>query len=90
LAELLNKLADVIRDRFRIEREIKTLTAQNRMAALVVGSLPPSLFAFMWFMNPELMREVWESRIGWTMLVIAFALWVSGIFVFRRMLRLHI
>src|SRR5215467_8884968 len=32
LAELLNKLADVIRDRFRIEREIKTLTAQNRVA----------------------------------------------------------
>jgi tight adherence protein B len=90
LAELLNKLADVIRDRFRIEREIKVLTAQNRMAAMVVGSLPPFLFAFMCFMNPDLMGEVWESQIGWMMIMIALVLWILGLAVFRRMLRLHI
>jgi tight adherence protein B len=90
LAELLNKLADVIRDRFRIEREIRVLTAQNRLAAIVVCSLPPAVFAFMCFMDPKLMREVWESHVGWTMLVIALVLEIFGIIVFRRLLRLHI
>src|ERR1044072_607997 len=41
LAELLTKLATVVRDRFRIERQIKTLTAQTRASAWVVGCLPP-------------------------------------------------
>jgi tight adherence protein B len=90
LAELLNKLSDVIRERFRIEREIKTLTAQNRMAAIVVCSIPPVLFVVMSVLNPSLMQEVREHRIGWLMLIAALTLEVFGMLWFRRLLRLHI
>jgi tight adherence protein B len=90
LAELLNKLAEVIRDRFRIERDIKTLTAQNRIAAVVVCSLPPALFAFMFMMNAKLMNEVMASRIGQFMLTAALVLELLGILWFRYFLRLHI
>jgi tight adherence protein B len=90
LAELLNKLADVIRERFRIEREIRTLTAQNRMAAWVVCSLPPALFLFMYATDPKLMLEVMNHSIGWLMLMGALALWIIGILVFRKLLQLHI
>jgi len=90
LAELLNNLANVIRERFRVEREINSLTAQNRMAAWVVCSLPPAMFAGMYTLDPKLMREVSQSQIGWTMLMIALILEIVGIFAFRRLLRLHI
>lgn len=90
LAELLNKLADVIRDRFRIEREIKTLTAQNRVAAIVVCSLPPVLFTFMFMMDPKLINEVMASRIGQFMLTAALVFEALGIIWFRYFLRLHI
>jgi len=90
LAELLNKLSDVIRERFRIEREIKTLTAQNRMAAIVVCSIPPVLFVAMSVLNPPLMQEVRENRFGWIMLMAALTLEVFGMLWFRRLLRLHI
>jgi len=90
LAELLNKLADVIRDRFRIEREIRSLTAQNRMAGWVVCSLPPFLTAFMFAMNPALMNEVISAPVGWMMLIAALVLEIVGILTFRRLLRLHI
>ena len=90
LAELLNKLADVIRERFRIEREIRTLTAQNRMAAIIVCSIPPILFVGIALLNPKLMNEVMNTRIGWMMLVGALALEIIGIFWFRKLLRLHI
>jgi tight adherence protein B len=90
LAELLNKLSDVIRERFRIEREIRTLTAQNRMAAWVVCSLPPALFFFMYTMDPQLMREVMDSTVGWFMLMGALVFEIIGIFVFRKLLQLHI
>ncbi|MGE0821053.1 MAG: type II secretion system F family protein [Candidatus Binatia bacterium] len=90
LAELLNNLADVIRERFRVEREISSLTAQNRMAAWVVCSLPPVLFVGMYTLNPKLMREVSQSNVGWTMWMIALGLEIIGILAFRRLLRLHI
>ena len=90
LAELLNKLSDVIRERFRIEREIRTLTAQNRMAAIVVCSLPPTLFVAMSLLNPQLISEVINNRIGWMMVMGALTLEIIGIFWFRKLLRLHV
>lgn len=90
LAELLNKLADVIRERFHIEREIKTLTAQNRIAAWVVCSLPPGLFLLMYVMSPTVMLEVMAHSVGWAMLVGAFGFEVVGILAFRKLLQLHI
>ena len=90
LAELLNNLADVIRERFRVEREINSLTAQNRMAAWVVCSLPPVLFAGMYTVNPKMMSETAASDIGWFMFMTAMILEITGILAFRRLLRLHI
>ena len=90
LVELLTTLADVIRDRFRIEREIRTLTAQNRMAAWVVSAVPPLLAGAMSFMDPVTMREVIAHPVGRGMLIAALVLEVLGILTFRRLLRLHI
>ncbi len=90
LGELLTKLADVIRDRFRIERQIKSLTAQNRISAWVVSSLPPFLAAFMYAMDKNLMIETWSNPIGKSMLLAAVGLELIGILVFRRFLRIHI
>jgi len=90
LAEVLNKLADIIRERFRVEREIRTLTAQNRLAALVVCSLPPAVAALMFFTDPTLMNETIQTSIGRGMLIAACVMEGLGILAFRRLLRLHI
>lgn len=90
LAELLTKVADVIRDRFRIERQIKSLTAQNRMSAWVVSSLPPLLAVFMFAMDAGAMQEVTRDPLGRMMLTTASILEVVGILVFHRLLRIHI
>lgn len=89
LAELLNRLGDVIRERFRIERQIKTLTAQNRLSALVVCSLPPVLAVFMFFSGPEAFGQMLSDPLGQMMLIIALALEVIGIFVFRKLIRVE-
>ena len=90
LAELLNKLSDVIRDRFRIERQIKTLTAQNRMSAWVVSSLPPILAIFMFSMDPVLMKEMWNDPVGRTMYLAALGFEILGILAFRKLIQIHI
>ena len=80
----------MIRERFRVEREIHSLTAQNRMAAWVVCSLPPVLFAGMYTLSPKMMSEVAATNIGWFMFMTALVLELLGIVIFRRLLRLHI
>jgi tight adherence protein B len=90
LAELLTKLADVIRDRFRIERQIKTLTAQNRMSVWVVASLPPAIAAFVSAVDPRSMQAAWHSPVGRMMLLSACGIEVLGILVFRKLVRVHI
>lgn len=89
LSELLNKLADVIRDRFRIERQIKTLTAQNRMSAWVVCSLPPLLALFMFWMDPGMMSQMTSEPVGQIMLIAAIILEVIGILVFRKLIQIR-
>jgi tight adherence protein B len=89
LAELLNKLADVIRERFRIERQLKTLTAQNRMSAWVVCSMPPLLAAFMFATGPEMMNQMMSDPTGRLMLSAAVVLELIGIVAFRKLIQIH-
>jgi tight adherence protein B len=90
LAELLNKLADIIRDRFRIERLIKSLTGQNRMSAWVVCSIPPFLAVVMYIREPEVMNDMFSDPIGRMMMAAALVLEMLGIFVFRKFIKVHI
>jgi tight adherence protein B len=90
LAELLNKLADIIRDRFRIERLIKSLTGQNRVSAWTVCSIPPFLAVFMFIREPEMMNDMLNDPMGRGMLAGALFLEILGIIVFRKLIKVHI
>ncbi|HSE87514.1 MAG TPA: type II secretion system F family protein [Candidatus Binatia bacterium] len=90
LAELLNKLSDIIRDRFRIERLIKSLTGQNRMSAWTVCSVPPFLAVFMFIREPQMMNDMLSDPMGRAMLAAALVLEIVGILVFRKLIKVHI
>jgi tight adherence protein B len=53
LAELLDKLSAVIRERAKIRGKIRTLTAEGRFQAVVLLALPPAMFLVMWLVNPD-------------------------------------
>jgi tight adherence protein B len=90
LAELLTKLSDIIRERFRIERLIKSLTAQNRMSAWTVCAIPPFLATFMYIREPKMMNEMMADPVGRGMLAAALVLEIIGILVFRKIIKIHI
>lgn len=90
LSEVLGRLGDVIRDRFRIEAEIRSLTAQNRMTAWVICSLPLVMAAAMFLLNPKFMQEVVGHPVGRTMLTMGAISWLTGAIVFWRMLKIHV
>ncbi len=90
LAELLNKLSDIIRDRFRIERLIKSLTAQNRMSAWTVCSIPPFLGVFFFIREPVMMNEMIANPMGKGMLAAALVLELLGIVTFNKLIKVRI
>ena len=90
LAELLTKLSTIIRDRFRIERLIKSLTAQNRISAWTVCSVPPFLAFFMFMREPVMMNKMMQHPMGRAMLATALVLEVVGILVFRKIIKINI
>ena len=51
LAELLDKLSGVIRERFKVRGKVRALTAEGRIQAVVLLSLPPAMFLMMLFLN---------------------------------------
>jgi tight adherence protein B len=81
LAELLDKLAEVVRDRFRIQGMIKSLTAQGRLQAGILLSLPPVMFVLLMILRPEYEILVIKYPI---MIVMSLSLMAAGALWIRR------
>ena len=76
LAEILDNIAETIRDRVRISGEMQTLTAQARGSGYMITGMPIVLGVFMYFVTPQYFKPMTEQFIGIVMLAIA------GLFVF--------
>jgi len=64
LAEVLDKTSQVIRDRFRLKRQIQVYTAQGRLTGWILTALPVILGLLIYFIDPELMSIMWKRPIG--------------------------
>ena len=61
---MLNKVATIIRERFRLKRQIRTRTAQGRLTGWILACLPPVLGVAMYFVKPEYMSLLWTTSDG--------------------------
>jgi len=78
LAEILDGLAKVIRDRFRIYRDVKVRTAQGRLTAGILIALPPFMMAVLGFLNPHYIGILFTDRVGPELLAVAGTLQFIG------------
>jgi tight adherence protein B len=90
LAEILDNLAHVVRERFRILREIRTKTAHGRFTGLVLLALPAGLGIILAMINPEHMDLLFTRRMGQMMIAIAIVMQVIGFFWIRKILDLEV
>lgn len=86
LAEVLLKIGDVLRGRFKLQRRIKTLSAEGRLSAWVLLLLPIGLFGLMSLMNPDYFKPVYDSPDRMTYLYIFMGMEVSAAFWIRRII----
>jgi tight adherence protein B len=78
LAEILDGLARVIRDRFRIHREVKTRTAQGRLTAAILISLPPLMMLMLEIINPHYIQILFSDSAGPMILAVAATMQLIG------------
>jgi len=90
LAEILEKVAYTIRERFRIMGDLKTLTTSSRMSAWLLCGLPIFVTVVISFMNPDYMTILWKDQRGHYLIATALFLQVTGMMIVRKILRIKI
>jgi len=90
LAEVLDKTAHVIRERFRLRREVATRTAQGRMTGWVLTLLPVVLAGALYMVNPEMMSLLWKREIGIKLLYTAVGMIIVGGLIIRKIVNMDV
>jgi tight adherence protein B len=90
LAEILEKVAYTIRERFRILGDLKTLTTSSRMSAWLLCGLPIFVALAVTFLNPEYMSVLWTDPRGHYLIALALFMQITGMLIVRKILRIQI
>jgi len=90
LAEILDNLSYVIRERFKIQRQVRVYTAQGRLTMALLMGMPPIIITTMLILNPGFIRPLFTDPIGHALLVAGIALQTVGYFVIRKIIRIQV
>jgi len=90
LAEILDNLSHIIRERFKILRQVRVHTAQGRLTMVLLMSLPPTIVVFMVVLNPGFIQPLFSDPIGHTLIVGGVTLQTLGYFVIRKIIRIQV
>jgi len=88
--EIFDKISETIRGRQKIERKVKTLTAQGRMQGMIVSAMPVFLGLVMTLIKPEMMIPFLTSTVGLLAVTAMFALIVLGWLLIRKIVTIDI
>ena len=90
LAEILEKVAMTIRERFRIMEDLRTLTTSSRLSSWILCGIPIFLAVAVTVMNPDYMSVLWSDPRGHKLVALAVVLQITGMLVIRKILNIKI
>lgn len=85
--ELLTNLISMIRDRERAARQLRAMTGETRISAIVLGCMPVAMAGYLFLSNPQMLLGMWEQSGGRMVLLVAFGLQLIGTWLLWRMMR---
>jgi tight adherence protein B len=89
LSEVLENLASVIRERFKVKRQVRVVSAHGRITGFVLGCLPPAVGVALFVIAPDHIRILVDDPMGRTMLVGGLALQAIGVVIIRRIIQVE-
>jgi tight adherence protein B len=87
LAEILDNLSMVIRERFKLMRQIKVYTAQGRLTLIILTIMPPFFLLMSYLMRPDYIKPLFTEPEGHRLLIYAIVLQIIGFFVIRKIVQ---
>ena len=90
LAEILDKIGSLIRERFKIWGQVQALTGEGRLSGIVLLALPPALFVAVYRMNPDYLMLLFTDDLGKKMLVGGLVMQLLGAIVIRKIVNIRV
>jgi tight adherence protein B len=90
LAEILDNLSYVIRERFKIMRQVRVYTAQGRLTMMLLMGLPPVIVVTMLLTSPAFIHPLFADPIGHALVVAGIVLQTLGYFVIRKIIQIQV
>ena len=90
LAEILDNLSYVIRERFKILRQVRVHTAQGRLTMVLLMALPPTIVVLMLIFNPGFIRPLFTDHLGHALIVGGITMQTLGYFVIRKLIQIQV
>jgi tight adherence protein B len=89
LSEVLDNLSVVIRDRFKVKRQVRVLTAHGRITGWILAALPPALAIILTFVSPQHMKTMITDPLGIQMLAVGGTMQVIGTVIIRKLVNIR-
>jgi tight adherence protein B len=90
LAEILDKIGYVIRERYRILGQVQALTAEGRLSGIILLALPFGLFLMMLYIKPDYVERLWTHKLGIQMAIGALILQLLGAIVIKKIVNIKV
>lgn len=90
LAEILDKIGHLIRERFKIWGQVQALTGEGRLSGIVLLALPPLLFVTVYRMNPDYIQLLFTDDLGKKMLIAGIVSQLVGALVIRKIINIRV
>jgi tight adherence protein B len=89
LAEVLDNLSTVIRERFKVKRQVRVISAHGRITGWILAGLPPALALALMFISPQSIQVLFTDPLGIRMLYVAIFLQVTGTLIIRKLVNIE-
>jgi len=90
LSEILDTISETIRERVKLKGDIRTMTAQSQMSAVIIGILPIAIAAVMFVLNPSYIGSLFSDSLGLMMVGVATGMMLLGAFLLTRIVKVKI
>lgn len=90
LAEILDKIGELIRQRFEIFGQVQALTGEGRLSGIVLLALPPALFLAVYHLNPDYVMPLFTDPLGKQMMLGGVILQILGALVIRKIVNIEV
>jgi len=90
LAEILDKIGYVVRERYRILGQVQALTAEGRLSGVILIALPFGLFLLMLHIKPDYIEKLWTHELGIRMSIFALIAQVLGALVIKKIVNIKV